>query len=178
MKLACLVTAVALFMTAAASANSGQFHFLGEVIASYVPAQDNGIDSRARQAFWNAVESLVELQSPSLASDSQVRWSSSLRTLAQLESEAADGYLVELALFKLDGETGEEWACAASKRTKRLSSLMRYKLTTFAQKNGCARLALERGLVAELLCASRTEFGRRVEQTRDVPQPDKDGSCS
>jgi hypothetical protein len=141
-------------------------------------AQAKGADSPEAQAFRQGVKAFIELQAPPPASDASIRWSASLRTLAQSKSQLADGYLVELALFKLDGEIGSVWSCAASKRAQRFSALMRRQMNAFAQDNSCTRLASAHKLDAKQLCASKKEFDRRVEQTRDVPQPDEDGACS
>jgi hypothetical protein len=141
-------------------------------------AQARGADSVEQLAFLQGVEAAVELQASPTASNAAVRWSASLRALAQSKAQSADMYLVDLALFNLDGELGVEWSCAASKRGKRFSFLMQRQLTAFADDNSCKRLALARNLDAQKLCASKKEFGRRVIQTRDVPQPDEDGACS
>lgn len=141
-------------------------------------AQAKGSDSPEAQALRQAVEAFIELQAPPPASDASIRWSASLRALAQSKSQIADRYLVELALFKLDGEIGSEWSCAASKRARHFSSLMRRQMLAFAQDNSCTKLASARKLDAKQLCASKKEFGRHVEQTRNVPLPDEDGACS
>jgi hypothetical protein len=130
------------------------------------------------QAFFQGRDAFVELLAEPPASDASVRWAASLKALAQSKSPAADAYLVELGLFKLDGEAGSEYSCAASKRAKRFSALMRRQLTVFAKDNVCRRFAVARKLDAQKLCATKKEFARRVEQSRNVPLPDREGACS
>ena len=129
-------------------------------------------------AFLQGRDAFVELQAVPTASDASVRWAESLKALAQSKSPAADAYLVELGLFKLDGEAGSEYSCAASKRAKRFSFLMRRQLTVFAEDNACRRFAVTRKLDAQQLCATTKEFSRRVKQSRNLPQPDLEGACS
>lgn len=99
-------------------------------------------------------------------------------TRRESKSPAADAYLVKLGLFKLDGEAGSEYSCAASKRAKRYATLMRRQLTVFAKDNACWRFAATRKVDPQKLCATRKEFARRVEQSRNVPLPDREGACS
>ena len=141
-------------------------------------ARANAVENADDQAFFQGRDAFVELQAEPPASDASVRWAVGLKALAQSKSPAADAYLVELGLFKLDGETGSEYSCAASKRAKRFSTLMRRQLTVFAKDNACRRLAATRKLDAQKLCATMKEFARRVEQSRDVPLPDREGACS
>lgn len=149
------------------------------VIGVFVhPAHAIGIDATEREAYSQAVEVLVELQAPPPGSDASLRWSAGLKVLAQSKAKVADGYLADLALFKLDGEVGSEWSCAASKRAKNFAVFMNKQLARFGKGNSCAQLASARKLDAQQLCASRKEFERRVEQTHRVPQPDEDGACS
>jgi hypothetical protein len=141
-------------------------------------ARANAVENGDHQAFFQGRDAFVELQAEPPASDASVRWAASVRALAQSESPAADAYLVELGLFKLDGEAGSEYSCAMSKRTKRISALMRRQLTIFANDNACRRFAVARKLDAQKLCATKKEFARRVEQSRNVPLPDREGACS
>lgn len=138
----------------------------------------SGIENGDDQAFLQARDAFVELQAEPPASDASVRWADSLKVLAQSKSPAADAYLVELGLFKLDGETGSEYSCAASKRAKRFSDLMRRQLTAFAKVNACRNFAAARKLDARKLCATKKEFAQRVDQSRNVPLPDLEGACS
>ena len=149
------------------------------VIGVFVhPSHAMGIDATEREAYFQAVEAFVELQHPPPGSDASLRWSTSLKVLAQSKAKVADRYLADLALFKLDGEVGSEWSCAASKRAKNFSVLMNKRLARFGGDNSCAQLASARKLDAQQLCASRKEFERRVEKNHRVPQPGDDGACS
>ena len=138
----------------------------------------NAAESSNNQAFLQGRDAFVELQAEPSASDASVRWATSLKVLAQSKSQVADANLVELGLFKLDGEAGSEYSCAASKRANRFSALMRRQLTAFAKDNACRRFAAARKLDAQKLCATKKEFARRVEQSRNVPLPDSEGACS
>ena len=138
----------------------------------------NALENSDNLAFFQGRDAFVELQAEPPASDASLRWAFSLKALAQSKSPAADAYLVELGLFKLDGEAGSEYSCAASKRAKRFSALMRRQLTAFAKDNACRRFAVARKLDAQKLCATKKEFARRVEQSRNVPLPDGEGACS
>lgn len=149
------------------------------VIGVFVhPLHATGIDATERDAYLQAVEAFVELQDPPPGSDASLRWSTSLKVLAQSKAKVADRYLADLALFKFDGEVGSEWSCAVSKRAKNFSVLMNKRLARFGGDNSCAQLASARKLDAQQLCASRKEFERRVEKTHRVPQPGDDGACS
>ena len=101
--------------------------------------QANAVENGDDQAFFQGRDAFVELQAEPPASDASVRWAVSLKALAQSKSPAADAYLVKLGLFKLDGEAGSEYSCAASKRAKRYATLMRRQLTVFAKDNACGR---------------------------------------
>jgi len=61
--------------------------------------------------FWRIVEVLrrfLKLHASPSASEASIRWSESLKVLAHSKSSVGYMYLVELALFKLDGEAGSE----------------------------------------------------------------------
>jgi hypothetical protein len=138
----------------------------------------NALENNDAHAFLKGRDAFVELQAEQPSSDASVRWATSLKALAQSRSPAADAHLVELGLYKLDGEAGSEFSCAASKRAKRFSALMRRQLAAFAKENGCYRFAVARKLDAQKLCATKKEFARRVEQSRNVPLPDREGACA
>ena len=138
----------------------------------------NAVQSSEARAFCQGRDAFVELQAKQPAPDASVRWAASLKALAQSKSPAADTYLVELGLFRLDGETGSEYSCATSKRAKRFSALMRSQLTAFGNDNACRRFAANRKLDSQALCATRKEFARRVEHSRSLPLPDLEGACS
>lgn len=136
------------------------------------------VDDGEMLAYIQAQNAFVDIQAETPASDASLRWAVSLRRIAQSKSPSADEYLVKLALFKLDGEAGSEFSCAASMRNKRFAGLMHTQLRAFGNKNACRSFALARKLDAQLLCATKMEFARRVVQYRDVPVPDREGACT
>ena len=149
------------------------------VISTFAFAtQANEVESSDEQAFFRGRDAFVELQAEPPASDASLRWADSLKALAQSKSATADTYLVQLGLFKLDGEVGSEYSCATSKRSKRFSALMRRQLTIFGNDNACRRFAEVRKLDLQKLCSTKREFARKVDQSRNVPLVDREGACS
>lgn len=130
------------------------------------------------KAFLECRKAFVEILKEPTASDASLRWASNLKTLALSKASNADLYLVRLGLFKLDGEAGSEYSCAASKRDRSFSVLLGRQLESFRKANSCWQYAALAKLDAARTCASQREFSLLVRQFRQVPLPDREGACS
>lgn len=130
------------------------------------------------QAFNSARDSWVTYISTGLEGETELIWSEALKKLATSESAVADAYLARLALFRLDGALGSEFGCAASKRGKRLANLLKEQARRFSSMKFCPQLALENGLQAQRLCASRQEYQVLVKGLSVLPSSDAEGACN
>lgn len=135
-------------------------------------------DSIEGNAFAECRKAFVELLVESPTSDASVRWSTNIKTLALSTAPIADVYLVRLGLFKLDGEAGSEYSCAASKRDKKFAALLTRQLKYFRTSNSCWAYVASRKLDKKTVCASEGEFSLLVRKFRGVPLPDSEGACS
>lgn len=105
-------------------------------------------------------------------------WAEALKALALSQSKAANRYLLELSLFRLDGAIASEFTCAASKKDMQFAKLLEEQRKRFAQSNSCHELAKEKSIAIENLCRTEAEFQRLVKGLRKLPLNDEVGACA
>lgn len=140
-------------------------------------AQDNLVPPE-RIAFESAVNSWIRFRQTGDEGDVDVQWAKSLKMLAESNSPLADVLLSQLGLFGIDGALAEEFSCAASKRSNRLSIQLRRQLKNFESTNTCVQIASRSGLAKRDFCKSKAEFARLVSTYRKLPLKDEAGACS
>lgn len=133
---------------------------------------------REKKAFESAARALTDYRKREILGDAELSWSAGLKTLALSKSNQADFLLSKLGLFNVDGAFGEEYSCAASKRSKKFTIQLRRQLRNFYTDNECLKRAAREGINKEKLCATKDEFSRRLFQYRELPLKDVEGACS
>lgn len=116
-----------------------------------VYAQKEKQPSREKEAFESAACALAEYRKTEILGDTELIWSAGLKTLALSKSKEADWLLSKLGLFNVDGAFGEEYSCAASKRSKELTMQLRRQLRNFDNDNECFKRAVREGISKKTL---------------------------
>src|SRR5438105_3035845 len=96
-----------------------------------IAAQNAALQVSELAAFEGAVGALADARKTGIEGNLEEAWSKGLKVLALSPSKQADVLLAKLALFSVDGALGEEFSCAAFRRSKGLTMQLRRQLRQF-----------------------------------------------